>query len=196
LRSIVTSHLPETLASRFVAVCYAIFLIVWVAGAFWIKRTARRSGGWGRSTIIATVVGFIVVAGINRLVPVRTIWSYTPLIGVATIISTAVGLVFLLWARLTLARNWSMDVVIRENHELIRHGPYHYVRHPIYTGLILMTTGGMLLWGTTTAVAILVLMPVFLWFKLSAEERLLMAQFPRDYPEYRRKVKALVPFVL
>ena len=89
-----------------------------------------------------------------------------------------------------------MDVVIRENHELVQHGPYRYVRHPIYTGFILMATGAILLWGTATALIVLTLLTVFLWFKLSAEERLLMQQFPNDYGPYRRRVKALVPFVL
>lgn len=40
------------------------------------------------------------------------------------------------WARVHLGRNWSGIVTVKEDHELIRTGPYGYVRHPIYTGLI------------------------------------------------------------
>ena len=138
----------NTFPGRFVAVCYVMFFIAWVAGAFWKKRTAHQSGGWGRSTIIATAVGVVLLVVINRIAPISrsgVLWSYSQTIGAAAMLFTSIGVVLLLWARLILASNWSMDVVIRENHELVQHGPYCYVRHPIYTGFILMTAGGMLL---------------------------------------------------
>ena len=47
------------------------------------------------------------------------------------------GLAFAVWARVHLGRNWSGTVTVKENHELIRSGPYAIVRHPIYTGLLL-----------------------------------------------------------
>ena len=87
-------------------------------------------------------------------------------------------------------------MVIRDDHQLVEHGPYRYVRHPIYTGTILMAAGAVLLLGTSVGLLMLTAFVIFLWAKLSREERLLMQYFPDAYPQYRRRVKALVPFVL
>ena len=102
----------------------------------------------------------------------------------------------LVWARATLAGNWSADVVFKENHELVERGPYRYVRHPIYSGFILMAAGGILLLGTATALAVLLGLPVLLWLKLSQEEALLTRHFPDEYPRYKARVKALIPFII
>ncbi|MGH8275055.1 MAG: methyltransferase family protein, partial [Gammaproteobacteria bacterium] len=50
------------------------------------------------------------------------------------LIITAIALVFSVWARITIGRNWSGIVTLKQGHELIRTGPYRWVRHPIYTG--------------------------------------------------------------
>jgi protein-S-isoprenylcysteine O-methyltransferase Ste14 len=193
------SEILTTFAGRFVAVCYAIFFISWTIGLFWTKRTAHRPGVWGRSSGIATVAGTALLIVLRRTGVLPLLdrrWSYSPPLGAVASILTAAGLLILLWGRVTLARNWSLDVVIRDDHQLIEHGPYRYVRHPIYTGTILMAAGAVLLLGTSVGLLMLIAFVIFLWAKLSREERLLMQYFPDAYPQYRRRVKALVPFVI
>jgi protein-S-isoprenylcysteine O-methyltransferase Ste14 len=106
------------------------------------------------------------------------------------------GLIFTLWARQTLAGNWSSNVTLKQGHELIRTGPYRIVRHPIYTGLLLMTIGTAIFIGQVRGGVSLLLITLGFWIKLSQEERLLLRHFPDVYPAYQHEVKALVPFVI
>jgi protein-S-isoprenylcysteine O-methyltransferase Ste14 len=109
---------------------------------------------------------------------------------------TATGLLFAVWARRHLGRNWSGSVTIKENHELISSGPYAIVRHPIYTGLLLAFAGSALAFGDWRGVLAVALVFLALWRKLRLEERWMRDQFGDSYQVYCRRVAALVPFVL
>lgn len=109
---------------------------------------------------------------------------------------TLAGLLFCVWARVHLGRNWSRSVTIKQNHELIVSGPYALVRHPIYTGLLTGLIGTVLALGQLRGVAAFVLMAAPIWFKLRLEEKWMRAQFGPVYEGYAGRVKALVPFVL
>src|SRR5205814_4432925 len=96
------------------------------------------------------------------------------------------GLAFALWARATLGRNWSGAVTLKEGHELIERGPYRLVRHPIYTGLIAMFLGTVMVLGHAAGIAGLVLVFVSFWIKLREEERIMLKQFPDQYAAYQQ----------
>jgi len=109
---------------------------------------------------------------------------------------TAGGLLFSVWARRHLGKNWSQAVTVKEGHELITSGPYALVRHPIYTGLLLGFLGSAVArdeWRGLLAVAL-----VFgaLWHKLRLEEKWMRAQFGESYEAYSRRVAALVPYII
>jgi protein-S-isoprenylcysteine O-methyltransferase len=70
------------------------------------------------------------------------------------------------------------------------------VRHPIYTGLLTMGLGSSLQYDEVYGFLLLVLAIVMLAFKIRLEERLMIENFPDQYPQYRQRVKAIVPFVL
>jgi protein-S-isoprenylcysteine O-methyltransferase Ste14 len=104
------------------------------------------------------------------------------------------GLAFAVWARVHLGRNWSGTVTVKQGHELIRSGPYGYVRHPIYTGLVSAVLGTALASGTVrAALGFLIITAAFL-LKLRTEERFMRETFPAQYPAYCEQVPALVPF--
>jgi protein-S-isoprenylcysteine O-methyltransferase Ste14 len=102
----------------------------------------------------------------------------------------------MLWARFTLGRNWSADVVLKQDHELIVRGPYRYVRHPIYSGGLLMMMGWAVWSGHFVSWISLVVVLVILWLKASAEEKLMTEHFGSAYREYKKRVKALIPYVV
>jgi protein-S-isoprenylcysteine O-methyltransferase Ste14 len=108
----------------------------------------------------------------------------------------AIGLVFALWARAELGRNWSASVVLKQGQRLVCSGPYAIVRHPIYTGLIAMALGTACDGGTAAGIGLVCALCVALWAKSRREERLMAATFPVEYPAYRRSVRAFVPYVL
>ncbi len=109
---------------------------------------------------------------------------------------TGGGLLFTVWARLHLGKNWSGTVTIKQGHELITGGPYALVRHPIYTGLLLAFLGSALALGDWRGVLAFALAAGALWRKLWVEELWMRQQFGDAYLTYSQRVAALVPFVL
>jgi protein-S-isoprenylcysteine O-methyltransferase Ste14 len=108
---------------------------------------------------------------------------------------TAAGCAFAIWARLLLGGNWSASVTVKQDHQLMRRGPYAIVRHPIYSGFLLGLAGTALALGEWRGIAGLALAFIGWLTKSRTEEAFMTAQFGAGYTEYQRRVKALVPFV-
>ena len=106
------------------------------------------------------------------------------------------GVLFACWARYILGSNWSSEVQLKQDHELIERGPYRYVRHPIYTGILLALLGTVVLLGEWRALVGFVIMFVSFWRKLRLEEAWLSEHFGPTYGEYMQRVKALIPGLL
>jgi protein-S-isoprenylcysteine O-methyltransferase Ste14 len=102
----------------------------------------------------------------------------------------------MVWARRTLGRNWSANVTFKEGHELITSGPYAYVRHPIYSGLLLLILSVAVYAGSVISFVIFLLFFLGAFLKAGKEERLMAEHFPDAYPIYLKRVKAIIPFVL
>jgi protein-S-isoprenylcysteine O-methyltransferase Ste14 len=109
---------------------------------------------------------------------------------------TAAGLLFTIWARRHLGRNWSGSVTIKADHELITTGPYRIARHPIYTGLLIAFAGNALVVGEVRGLIAFAIAFAALWRKLRLEERFMREQFGQAYVDYSRRVAAVVPFLL
>lgn len=122
--------------------------------------------------------------------PTPSIWPFWVGAGI-----TAAGLMFAVWARLHLGRNWSAMVTLKENHELVTSGPYGIVRHPIYTGLFAAFAGSAVTRGDWQGVLAMVIAFGALWRKLRLEERGMREQFGSGYVLYSQRVAALVPFI-
>jgi protein-S-isoprenylcysteine O-methyltransferase Ste14 len=172
---------------------------VWFAAAFRTKRIARRQASASRILqIVVVVAGYVLL--FNRRTHVGPLADpFLPpsqALGYAALVITAFGAAIAIWARLFLGGNWSSSVTIKEGHTLIRSGPYHFVRHPIYFGLFAAAAGVAMLMGDVGALLGCLLTGLSWWLKSSSEEALLMQQFGADYTRYRREVKRMIPFVL
>ena len=106
------------------------------------------------------------------------------------------GLVFSIWARVHIGRNWSGIVTLKQDHELIQSGPYRLVRHPIYTGLLLGFIGTAIARDEWRGWLAVLMVLAALWRKLRLEERWLTEQFGDAYRQYRSEVAALIPYLL
>jgi protein-S-isoprenylcysteine O-methyltransferase Ste14 len=106
----------------------------------------------------------------------------------------AAGFAFSWWARLTLGDLWSSTVTRKEQHEIVRRGPYGLVRHPIYTGLILSTLALAAQTGRLAGLIGAALLILGFWMKARLEERFLGASLGPDYDAYRRTTPMLTPF--
>jgi protein-S-isoprenylcysteine O-methyltransferase Ste14 len=123
------------------------------------------------------------------------LWPHSLSAGIVADIVTATGMVVMIWSRITLSDNWSANIVFKEGHELITNGPYAFVRHPIYSGLLLMILGTAVYSGTLDVFLLFGLFFVGARYKAYKEEKLLVTYFPNSYPSYVKRVKALVPFI-
>ena len=186
------------ISSLIILGCWSTFLAYWIISARRVKATAERQSVWSAlAHRIPLGCSYILMAVWHLPPPLNS--SVTPPTGwgqAAGCLVCAFGLSVTLWARWTLAGNWSSDVTFKQGHELIRTGPYRLVRHPIYTGLLAMALGTALNIGQLRCWLALPLMATAFWIKLNQEERLMLLHFPNEYPAYQKRVKALVPFVI
>jgi len=182
----------------FIGLCFGVFALFWIVTAFSTKRTVQRSGRWFLPYVLLSLaVVMLIRAGRGHLDWLaHELWPHSLVAGLIADLVTLAGLLFTLWARVTLGRNWSGFVVLKEDHELITAGPYRYVRHPIYSGLLLMFVGWGIWGGHVRDFVGPLLVLVLLWVKARAEEQLMIEHFGDRYREYRARVKALVPYVL
>ena len=106
-----------------------------------------------------------------------------------------VGLAVAIWARVHIGRNWGTPMTQKDEPELVTSGPYHLVRHPIYSGILVagIGTAVALSWLWLTAVA---LAGIYFIYSATVEERYLTQRFPAEYPAHKRSTKMLVPFVV
>lgn len=106
------------------------------------------------------------------------------------------GIALSLWAIGTLGRHYDLVLEIHAGHQLVRHGPYAWVRHPVYTGLGLHFVGACLATGNVLLMigTLVVTFPAF-YLRARAEEALLRQQFGADYGRYAKEVGMLVPLL-
>ena len=172
--------------------------LLWVAGwtmsAFATKRTVRteslasRLSHWAPLLLGIGLMTFRFPWLIAHIYP-QTIWSFTT--GAMLVI---VGLGFAVWARVHLAGNWSGSVTLKQDHTLTRTGPYHLVRHPIYTGILTAIIGSAVAEGEWRGLVGFALITVSFLRKIIIEEHFMTTQFGNDYARYQAEVPALVPW--
>jgi len=177
------------------------WLACWGLFSLSVKTTARRESPLSRLSYIVplgTAAILLAVPGLDiPLLGERFLPASAARACAATgVLITLTGLLFTVWARVHLGRNWSGTVTIKEGHELITSGPYRLVRHPIYTGLLLAFIGQAIAIGQWRgAIAVLLAMFSF-WRKLKIEEQWMREHFGSAYDAYSQRVSALIPFIL
>jgi protein-S-isoprenylcysteine O-methyltransferase Ste14 len=174
-------------------------VLVWVTGGLYNASQRRRQArrGPGTARLIAVVVTLaIVVLAVLRAVPasawntLTTHAAWVQVLGTTVLVASTT---FAVWARLVLGRMWTLGPVIQVRHRLHTDGPYAVTRHPIYTGLLGMLLGTVLIVGLGRALLIFPIGAIFLELKIRGEEKLLLESFPDDYPRYQRSVPQLFP---
>ena len=164
--------------------CWLVFVAIWVIGALSTKRTVYRETHAQRLRywVLLVVAYFLLTYGPRFPYPLnlRIIPHVAPAVWAAAVLCV-IGLAFAFWARITLGRNWSGVVTLKEGHELVERGPYRFVRHPIYTGILTMFFATALALGHLAGFAATFLMFVSFWIKLRDEEKLMLQQFPDRY---------------
>jgi len=176
-------------------VCWGAVALAWLAGAIYYesRAPAERTRAWYMSPLwITTIIVVIVTAAVPRAdwAPLEVHVPWIRILGLAILLAATA---LTLWARLALGAMWSAAPTVKQEHQLRTSGPYAITRHPIYTGLLGMMLGTGLLAGSGRWILYFPVYLVLVEFKIRTEERLMLAEFPDDYPRYRRRVPQLVP---
>lgn len=181
-----------------IQICWLVFLVYWIVAAFSVNRIRSREPAAQRLGYLLLIVISLILFNADpryfgplnlRFVP----RSYR--IAEAGTLLTAAGIGFAIWARIHIGRFWSGSVAIREDHQLVRSGPYSRIRHPIYTGILVALAGTALAVGTYRAVLAFVLILLSLIFKARREEALLTREFGAAFDEHRRHTGFFLPRV-
>jgi protein-S-isoprenylcysteine O-methyltransferase Ste14 len=182
---------------KFAIGCWGVVIAFWVVSAFSVKRTRAQQSLPHRLFYLGlTALAAFLLNGTARIFNWnRAVLPHAVVTGILGDFLVLIGLFVAIWARVTLGGNWSARVTLKENHELIERGPYRLIRHPIYSGLLLMLLGTAVLVRQVGGFVVLVFCLCGFWVKLRQEETLLTKYLP-GYSEYMRRTKALVPFIL
>jgi len=171
---------------------WIVFWIYWLAAATAAKPAQGRGAGYWTTRAAVLVVNFVFL----RFIVIRHGASVAPwLVGVGLALWVA-GLALAVWARLYIGRNWGTPMSKKEEGEteLVTTGPYHSIRHPIYTGIITGMIGTSLATSFYGLIAAAVLAGFFVFSALT-EERNMAATFPDTYPAYKASTKMLIPLI-
>jgi protein-S-isoprenylcysteine O-methyltransferase Ste14 len=175
---------------------WIIWIVVWMLWALRTKKTQQREGGASqvfRLALLGSAIYLIFFAGNLRGWWHRSILPYHPWMGCTGMTITVLGFAITLWARFLLGSNWSNSVTIKVAHELIRTGPYRWVRHPIYSGMILAMLGTAIALDQWRGAVSVALLWVAFTFKQRKEERFMRQTFGAQYADYSKTTGAIFP---
>lgn len=134
----------------------------------------------------------VLIIGI-LLAPVGNDWPLPTAGVIAATALTWIGIALVIWAILVFGRGVTPSPLPSDKAQLRTRGPYRWIRHPMYTGVILLMAGSALGRRSWIAAALWVVLVVFLLVKMRWEERRLVETYP-GYDSYREAVPALIPF--
>lgn len=179
---------------------WGVVAVFWALTAFRLKPIVRVQRTGSRRLQVSLLVSAAVLlfsarphAALldSRVLPASAL---TALLGILLAVA---GALVAMVARAYLGRNWSGRATIKEGHELVHNGPYAFVRHPIYTGLLIAAMGTAIAFGQVRSLVALPMLLLAFWLKLRAEERLLLQAFGDQYSGYQQTVRsAIIPLIL
>lgn len=168
---------------------WAVFWVYWLISAFGVKASARPRRIRPPGLVAIAVVVALRAFGNGGLA------VDNPVLQAIGTVLFASGLALAVWARIYLGRNWGMPMTEKAEPELVTSGPYHEVRHPIYSGILLAMLGTGLatnLWWLIVAAIV----GAYFIYSATVEEKRLTSTFLDTYPPYKASTRMLIPFVL
>jgi protein-S-isoprenylcysteine O-methyltransferase Ste14 len=175
---------------------WSVFAVVWVAMSFGRKRAVRKesaAASLAQWVYMGAAFTLLFRHDLELGLLTRRFLPEGAWVAALGILLTALGIGFAIWARLHLGRQWSGDVTIREDHELIATGPYARIRHPIYTGILTGMLGTALIVGEWRGLLAVLIATIGFSFKAKREERFLVEEFGPAFEEHRRRTGFLLP---
>lgn len=190
---------PFDILNAIVGIFWLIFILYWGISAVGVKKPVAGNGSW-RGWALSRLALVAILFALFKLRVFWPLWDFANglalfnngAVRIAGAVLTALGILFAIWARRHLGRNWSGRATMKIDHELVTSGPYHLIRHPIYTGVLTALLGSGLVSWPFWMVVFVIAACIFTW-RIGKEETYMMELFPDQYPAYRARTKALIP---
>lgn len=182
-------------------ICWIVILVVWFSGAIGTKSSAKKEPLLKRFVlyVLPIIIAFYLLGPgkwFGHTWLRENFVAHTNLVGSIALAIGILGVLLAVWARLTLGRNWSLSVQLKNDHQLVTSGPYSQIRHPIYTGILLIFIGNVLMVGDYRGFFALAIVFFSFWYKLKKEENWMLKNFGEAYRNYYSKTAALFPRIL
>lgn len=183
------ARLKDSGPREIIEVAWVAFGLYWLIAALGRKPAQRREPAAERMFHVLWMIGASYLlfefdprlGALNRRFLPEKMW----IAGLGAAITVA-GIGIAIWARRHLGRNWSAEVTIRKGHSLIRSGPYTYIRHPIYSGMLLGILGTAIAVGEYRGLAALAIFWIGWAQKARKEESFLAQEFGPAFAEHKR----------
>jgi protein-S-isoprenylcysteine O-methyltransferase Ste14 len=175
---------------------WLVFLAYWSVSALKLKSIKRREPRGERLIqLVFMVAAYFLMFNdqFSRGWLTTRFAPASPSIGKFGVTVTVVGIAFAIWARWHLGENWSATVTLKEGHELISSGPYRYIRHPIYSGMLVAFVGTALALGEYRALISVGIVLGAFYTKAKKEERFLTQEFGEKFREHSRRTGMFLP---
>jgi protein-S-isoprenylcysteine O-methyltransferase Ste14 len=175
---------------------WIIFALYWFLASRTTAKTTAREGllsSLPRNLLLALAGALVFARQFSIGVLGQRFAPPSPELRVTGIALTAAGLGLAFWARYHLGRNWSSQITLKEGHTLICSGPYRYLRHPIYSGILLGLVGTALAVGLYRALLGVALAFLGFWWKARQEDAWLARAFGEQFERQRRRTGRLLP---
>jgi protein-S-isoprenylcysteine O-methyltransferase Ste14 len=181
---------------RLIQLPWIVFAAYWLINSFKTRANVRKESALSRYGVMLLLAsGYALLFSDRARIGVLGV-SLIPRSSASAILGivlTWLGVALAIWARYHLGQNWSARVTIKENHQLVRSGPYAQLRHPIYSGIILATIGTALTIGEWGCLMGILLVLTGFSLKAMKEENMLTEQFGSAFEEHRKHTGFLIP---
>jgi protein-S-isoprenylcysteine O-methyltransferase Ste14 len=188
---------PYRLAFIMMMAILSVFVVIFVPNEGRSQGEGKKLVKRQKLSLLALQVVPILIIILSPLFDHRGIGLFkeNSIIRLAGLVLAFLGFILMNWSVMTLGRQFSVDVTIQEHHKLITSGPYKYIRHPRYLGIIIFFMGISLVFLSRISIIILILLLFVLLWRIKDEEKLMYHEFKKDWEDYERRTFALVPFI-
>ena len=158
----------------------------------------RKMGDFKKNDVFFQIPGLILwiiilIVSFGNLK--HPIYSVNTPMRIAGIIILLGALVFRVYAATTLNKSYSYTLEIREDHHLVTDGLYKYIRHPIYTGVILGAFSIPIYSSSLRGFLVTILVIPLFMYRIGNEERMLTEEYGEEYEEYQKQTWKLFPYI-
>jgi protein-S-isoprenylcysteine O-methyltransferase Ste14 len=158
--------------------------------------TLKAEGAIGVFSMVMATYGNMIIVALYLLDVPWIWWSYFLLpvwIRVLGVVLSMVSLVYLYWAGKVLAEQFSYTLEIQEEQKLVTSGPYHRVRHPIYTGTLAFLIFQFLVADNWLFLALTLILVPYLVIRVRKEEAMMVEEFGEEYISYMERTGRFLP---